>query len=77
MPYVMVKMYPGRTEDQKMRLAEQIALDVVNIAKCPMDAVTVSIDEVDQDDWEQEVAKPFILNNEASLYIKTGKSLTK
>jgi hypothetical protein len=34
MPHVIVKLIPGRSEQQKTRLAEEIVKDVVAIAKC-------------------------------------------
>lgn len=33
MPHVIVKLYPGRSEQQKSRLAEAMVKDVVTIAK--------------------------------------------
>jgi 4-oxalocrotonate tautomerase len=33
MPHVIVKLYPGRSEQQKTRLAEAMVKDVVTIAK--------------------------------------------
>ena len=33
MPHVIVKMYPGRSEQQKAQLAEAIVKDVMVIAK--------------------------------------------
>lgn len=33
MPHITVKFYPGRSEQQKTRLAEEIVKDVVAIAK--------------------------------------------
>jgi hypothetical protein len=37
MPHIIVKLYPERTEEQKVRLAEAITKDVVEIAKYPED----------------------------------------
>jgi hypothetical protein len=34
MPHVIVKLYPGRSEQQEIRLAEQIVKDVVTIIEC-------------------------------------------
>ena len=34
MPHVIIKLYPGRTAEQKMQLANEIVKDVVAIAKC-------------------------------------------
>jgi hypothetical protein len=33
MPHIIVKLYPGRSDQQKTQLAEEIAKDVVAIAK--------------------------------------------
>ena len=33
MPHVIVKLYPGRSEEQKIKLADEIVKDVVTIAK--------------------------------------------
>jgi len=46
MPHVIVKLYPGRSEEQKTRLAEEIVKDVVAIAKCEEKSVSVAFDEV-------------------------------
>lgn len=71
MPHVIVKMYPGRTEDQKIRLAEAITKSLVSIAVCSEDSVSVGIEEVAPDQWDDKVYQPFILNNESTLYKKT------
>lgn len=34
MPHVIVKLYPGRSEEQKIKLADEIVKDVVAIAQC-------------------------------------------
>ena len=34
MPHIVVKLYPGRTEDQERELAQEITGDVVVVAKC-------------------------------------------
>jgi len=72
MPHVIVKLYPGRSEQQKSRLAEEIVKDVVAIAKCGEEAVSVAIEEIKAEDWEEEVYKPDILGKPESLYKKPG-----
>ena len=62
MPHVIVKLYPGRTEEQKKRLADEIVRDVVAIAKCAEKSVSVAIEEVHPDDWNEKVYAPDILN---------------
>jgi 4-oxalocrotonate tautomerase len=72
MPHVIVKLYPGRSEQQKNRLAEEIVKDVVAIAKCEEEAVSVAIEEVRPEDWVEKVYKPHILDNPERLYKKPG-----
>jgi len=72
MPHVIVKLYPGRSEQQKTRLAEEIVKDVVAIAKCEEKSVSVAIEEIKPEAWAEEVYKPDILDNQERLYKKPG-----
>jgi 4-oxalocrotonate tautomerase len=74
-PHVIVKLYPGRSEQQKIRLAEQIVKDVVAIIKCGEESVSVAIEEIKPEDWAERVYKPDILNTPGKLYKKPGYSL--
>lgn len=72
MPHVIVKLYPGRSELQKIRLAEEIVKDVVAIAKCEEESVSVAIEEIKPEDWAEKVYRPDILNSTETLYKKPG-----
>jgi len=72
MPHIIVKLYPGRSEDQKIRLAEAIVKDVVAIARCDEKSVSVAIEEIRPEDWEEKVYKPDILGKLDKLYKKPG-----
>ena len=72
MPHVLVKMYPGRSEEQKKKLADKIVKDVVAIAGCRERSVSVAIEEIEAQDWAEKVYRPDILNKENSLYRKPG-----
>jgi len=74
-PHVIVKLYPGRTEEQKIRLAEQIVKDVVVIMQCGEESVSVAIEEIKPEDWAEKVYKPDILNARGKLYKKPGYSM--
>lgn len=74
-PHVIVKLYPGRSEQQKIRLAEQIVKDVVSIIKCGEESVSVAIEEIKPEDWAEKVYKPDILNTPGKLYKKPGYSM--
>jgi len=77
MPHVIVKLYPGRSEEQKKRLADDIVRDVVAIAKCAEKSVSVAIVALHQEDWNEKVYAPDILNGSGTLYKKPGYAPSK
>ena len=72
MPHVIVKLYPGRSEEQKKKLAGEISKDVVTIAKCDEKSVSVAFEEIEKEDWADKVYKPDILEKRDSLYKEPG-----
>lgn len=72
MPHVIVKLYPGRSEEQKNQLANEIVNSVVNIAQCEETAVSVAFEEVAPDLWAETVYRPDILEAEHKLYKAPG-----
>jgi 4-oxalocrotonate tautomerase len=48
MPRVIVKLWPGKSEQQKTRLAEKIAEDVMDVLNYGDESVSVSIEESNQ-----------------------------
>jgi len=72
MPHVIVKLYPGRSEEQKLKLADEIVKDVVAIANCAEKSVSVAFEEIEEKDWVEKVYKPDIQNNKDSLYKEPG-----
>ena len=72
MPHVIVKLWPGKSEEQKVRLAEQITNDVMSVLNYGEESVSVSIEEVKSEDWKEKVYKPDILNSPGKLYKKPG-----
>ena len=72
MPHVIVKMYPGRTEEQKRRLTEAIVKDVVATTQAGESSVSVAIEEISPEEWTEKVYKPDILDKQDKLYKKPG-----
>jgi 4-oxalocrotonate tautomerase len=72
MPHVIVKLWPGKSEQQKMRLAERITKDVMDVLKYGEESVSVSLEEVKRQDWVEKVYKPEILEKPENLYKKPG-----
>ena len=60
MPHVIVKLWHGKSEQHKNRLAEEIAKDVMDILHYGEESVSVAIEEVKSQDWAENVYKPDI-----------------
>ena len=72
MPHIVVKLWPGKSEKQKIRLAEEIVKDVMTLLHYGEESVSLAIEEVKQEDWKEKVYKPDIQNKWEKLYKKPG-----
>jgi 4-oxalocrotonate tautomerase len=72
MPHVIVKLWPGKSEQQKTRLAEAITKNVMEIFDYGEDAVSVAMEEIQPQDWAEQVYQPDIMGKPAQLYKKPG-----
>lgn len=77
MPHVVVKLWPGKSEQQKQRLAEAIARNVMDILGYGEESVSVAMEEVEPLDWAEKVYKPDIVNKPERLYKKPGYDLSE
>ena len=69
---MIVKLWPGKSEQQKNRLAEAIIKNVMDILHYGEESVSVAIEEVKSQDWVEKVYKPDIRNQWDKLYKKPG-----
>ncbi len=72
MPHVIVKLWPGKSEKQKTRLAEEIVKDVMTVLHYGEESVSLVIEEVKQEEWVEQVYKPDIQDKWEKLYKKPG-----
>ena len=77
MPHVVVKLWPGKSEQQKQRLAEKLARDVMEVLNYGEESVSVAFEEIDPEDWADKVYKPDIVNGAGKLYKKPGYDLSE
>ena len=75
MPHVIVKVWPGKSEQQKTRLAEAITKDVMNTLHYGEESVSVAFEEIPAQGWAEKVYKPDILNHPEKLYKKPGYTM--
>ena len=72
MPHIIVKLWPGKTEQQKDQLAKEIASSVMSVLHYGEESVSVAFEEVKSNDWAEKVYKPDIRGKWDKLYKKPG-----
>jgi 4-oxalocrotonate tautomerase len=71
-PHVLVKLWPGKTEQQKKKLASEITKAVMATLDDSEGSVSVAMEEVKAADWTEKVYKPEILAKRDTLYKEPG-----
>ena len=72
MPHVTVKLWPGKSEQQKKKLAAEITKAVMSTLNYGEESVSVGIEEVDAKDWMEKVYNPDIRAKPKTIYKKPG-----
>jgi 4-oxalocrotonate tautomerase len=72
MPHVIVKLYSGKSEQQKTVLAEAVTRAVMDTLKYGEESVSVGIEDVEPKDWAEKVYRPDILGKPRTIYKKPG-----
>jgi 4-oxalocrotonate tautomerase len=72
MPHVIVKLWSGKSEQQKTRLAEAITKDVINILHYGEESVSVAMEEIKPGEWAEKVYRAELKDNLDKLYKKPG-----
>jgi 4-oxalocrotonate tautomerase len=68
MPHVIVKLWPGKLEQQKQKLAEGVTKHVMTSLGYGEESVSVSLEEIAPGEWTEKVYRPDIINGTAKLY---------
>jgi len=72
MPHIIVKLYPGRSAQQKQLLAREIVKNIKQIAVCEEKSVSVAFEEVGPEDWAESVYRPEIIDKKENLVVMPG-----
>ena len=75
MPHVIVKLWPGKSEEQKARLAEEITRDVMGVLGSSEASISVAFEEVRSEEWAEKVYRPEIAASTVKLYKKPGYTM--
>lgn len=72
MPHVIVKLWPGKSREQKRRLSDAIVRDVTSILNYGDESVSVAFEEVAASDWKSQVYEPDIVGRRDQLAKQPG-----
>jgi 4-oxalocrotonate tautomerase len=69
-PHVIVKLWPGKSEKQKRKLAEEITRSVMSTLHYGAESISVAFEEVEARHWATKVYQTHIVGHEDELYKK-------
>jgi len=72
MPHVAVKLYAGKSEEEKQRIAEAMTQALKDAIGSTAESVSVSIEDVQPSAWMDEVFEKDIVMNKHLLYKRPG-----
>lgn len=72
MPYVAIKAYPKDAETKK-KLVEKINEAFLEVWGCPQEAISISLEEVKPEEWEDKIVKLEVEPNKDKMMIFSGE----
>ena len=72
MPHVIVKLWPGKSVQQKQKLANAITKAIGEVLRYGEESVSVGFEEIAAKDWTEKVYNPDILRKKSTLYEQPG-----
>ena len=75
MPHVIVKLWPGKSEEQKTQLTDRITKAVVESLNYGEESVSVAFEEVSANDWKTQVYEPDIVAKPDTLRKRPGYTM--
>lgn len=74
MPYIAIKSFP-KDEKTKTEVVEKINQIFLETWGCPQEAITISVEEITPDEWDDKVKKPEILPKKDKMVILDGRKV--
>ena len=72
MPHIIVKLWPGKTDQQKADVTDAIVADVTRILGFGEHSVSVAMEEIAPADWKAKVYEPDIVARRDRLTKEPG-----
>lgn len=72
MPHIIVKLWKGKSETQKKKLAEALTNAAISVIGYDESSFCVAIEDVEPNDWKEKVYQPDIIEQKNKLYKSPG-----
>ncbi len=72
MPHIAVKWYKGRSEEEKQEFANALLETAVKVTGRGAEHFSITIEDIEREDWTAAVYEPDIERKEDKLYIRPG-----
>ena len=63
MPFINVKMFAGRTQEEREKLAVALGDRAMELLGAPAEAFVIAVQEVAKEDWHDQVSVPEVNGN--------------
>lgn len=72
MPHISIKLFPGKSEEQKRELCEAIKNNFISILGSKEESLSIAFEEIEAKNWVETVYKPEIEAKWDNLYKQPG-----
>lgn len=72
MPHISVKLWTGKTEAEKKKLAEELTKTAMSLLGNGEESFSVAIEDIEPNEWKEKVYMPEIVGRKEKLYKQPG-----
>lgn len=72
MPHIIVKLWKGKTEAQKKKLAEELTKTAMSVIGYGEESFSVAVEDIEPNEWKEKVYQPDIIRQKEKLYKEPG-----
>ena len=72
MPHIVVKMYKGRTDEQKVELSKALLETAVRVTGRGAEHFSGAVEDYEPENWQKDVYEPEIVGKQETLYVRPG-----
>lgn len=73
MPHINIKLFPGRSEEQKIKIVNEFSRIMSDTFGIENDSISIAFEEIDKNNWYEFVVKPEIMEKSYLLYKKNPR----